>query len=91
MSGHWDYHARQDLEHAATSDRATNSGGQGHDRLLEANPTYRPSSTMTIADGASDDEVEITAGQKMLSAMSGSLLTSLLGEFCWIGVIRSYC
>ena len=31
--------------------------------------------------GDNDDiEVDITAGQKMLSAMSGSLLTSLLGE-----------
>ena len=33
----------------------------------------------------SDDlevEMDISAGQKMLSAVSGSLLTSLLGTFC---------
>ena len=28
-----------------------------------------------------DVEIDISAGQKMLSAMSGSLLTSLLGSF----------
>lgn len=31
-------------------------------------------------DDGPDDMVEITASQKMMSAISGSLLTSLLGE-----------
>lgn len=36
-----------------------------------------------MGSGASDSkpEVEISAGQKMLSAVSGSLLTSLLGAY----------
>lgn len=31
-------------------------------------------------DASMDSEADISAGQKMLSAVSGSLLTSLLGE-----------
>ena len=51
--------------------------GQGHDRTLgdiiqEQHPTSRHGSNR-------DEEIEITASQKMLSAVSGSLFTSLLG------------
>ena len=37
--------------------------------------------TGDMMGGNDDIEVDITAGQKMMSAMSGSLLTSLLGEW----------
>lgn len=51
--------------------------GQGHDRILEdtiqeQHPTSRHGSNR-------DEEIDITASQKMLSAVSGSLFTSLLG------------
>lgn len=34
-----------------------------------------------------EPEADISAGQKMLSAVSGSLLTSLLGELCFCSVL----
>lgn len=40
-------------------------------------------------DGETLPEVEISAGQKMLSAVSGSLLTSLLGQYFSFLVIFS--
>lgn len=52
--------------------------GQRHNRLGEGNG--EEASTMGSAAGDSEPEVEISAGQKMLSAVSGSLLTSLLGR-----------
>lgn len=58
---------------------SSRSQGQQHDRI--------PGATSTVAmmgdDRGKEVEVEITAGQKMLSAMSGSLLTSLLGACGW--------
>ena len=61
---------------------AVSSGGQNHDRLSavgDAPPLGRTTMQSTQDDGP-DDVVEITASQKMISAISGSLLTSLLGE-----------
>ena len=55
--------------------------GQRHDRV----PDSFDAGAMTpvildqMGDSVSEPEVEITASQKMLSAVSGSLLTSLLG------------
>lgn len=40
----------------------------------------RISTKLTVNSDEMKAEVEISAGQKMLSAVSGSLLTSLLGE-----------
>ena len=50
-------------------------GGQDHDRFSGHDEFIAPDVAARTDDGGGDD---ITAGQKMLSAMSGSLLTSLL-------------
>jgi solute carrier family 25, member 39/40 len=56
------------------------SDGQDHERMAPHNPLaiVKPVSE-AAADDAGDDG--LTASQKMLSATSGSLLTSLLGAF----------
>lgn len=52
--------------------------GQRHDRLHEINGSAI-TGPLPLGEPDRDDlDIEITAGQKMLSAMSGSLLTSLL-------------
>lgn len=54
------------------------AGGQRHDRILDETMPHGP--PVSYASGRDDSgNIEITAGQKMLSAMSGSLLTSLIG------------
>jgi hypothetical protein len=53
--------------------------GQRHDRISDDGPTVRPDRFAPGRDHNGD--IDITAGQKMLSAMSGSLLTSLIGIF----------
>ncbi|PFH57429.1 hypothetical protein XA68_15089 [Ophiocordyceps unilateralis] len=50
-----------------------NAEGQNHDRLLVQAPDMA-----SLIDGSDDSAPGITATQKMISAMSGSLLTSLL-------------
>jgi solute carrier family 25 protein 39/40 len=80
MSGHWDRNAQQDAEFATTFAKDRSFGGQGHDRIHGDNPIPGVSSTVAMNGDNEDIEVDITAGQKMLSAMSGSLLTSLLGN-----------
>jgi solute carrier family 25 protein 39/40 len=79
MSGNWDRHADPDKELATTLDVQRSFGGKGHDRRHGDNPIPGVSSTIAMTGDNDDIEVDITAGQKMLSAMSGSLLTSLLG------------
>jgi len=78
MSGHWDSHANSEKELATTFDEDRSFGGHGHDRIHGDNPIPGVSSTIAMTGDNDDVEVDITAGQKMLSAMSGSLLTSLL-------------
>jgi solute carrier family 25 protein 39/40 len=80
MSGFWD---RPQSSHVATTfetelQRNTASPGQGHDRIHSDDPIPGIPPSMPVS-GDDAVEVDITAGQKMLSAMSGSLLTSLLG------------
>lgn len=55
--------------------------GQAHDRIHGDGliPGVEETIAMEGDNGRLDIDVEITAGQKMISAMSGSLLTSLLG------------
>ena len=57
------------------------STGQRHDRISSGTPG--PTLNDGIPDAAEcpgpSPEVEITLGQKMLSAVSGSIFTSLLG------------
>jgi solute carrier family 25 protein 39/40 len=79
MSGRWDRHADSDKEIATTFEHR-NFEGKGHDRIHGDNPIPGVSSTIAMTGDNNDIEVDITAGQKMLSAMSGSLLTSLLGQ-----------
>lgn len=52
------------------------SGGQNHDRIEGPNMV---GAGVGSGDGA-DSVFDITAGQKMIAAMSGSLFTSLLGR-----------
>lgn len=58
-----------------------NSSGQNYDRLLEADDLTmsRGSGSQNGGDGLGPVP-DITASQKMISAMSGSLFTSLLGK-----------
>lgn len=61
-------------------------GEDGHEAIFENRTVdddrITPAPTTSIIPGARDHngDIEITATQKMLSAMSGSLLTSLIGE-----------
>ena len=80
MSAHWDRYRDKDKELATTFERDTSLRGQGHDRIHGDNPIPGVSSTIAMTGDNDDVEVDITATQKMISAMSGSLLTSLLGE-----------
>jgi solute carrier family 25 protein 39/40 len=85
MSAHWIRYADSDKELATAFEHQSGLGGRGHDRIHGDNPIPGVSSTIAMTGdmtGGNDDiEVDITAGQKMMSAMSGSLLTSLLGEW----------
>jgi solute carrier family 25 protein 39/40 len=80
MSGHWDRRPLKDEELTTTFERGSNLKAHDHDRIHGDNPIPGVSSTIGMAGDNDDVEVDITAGQKMMSAMSGSLLTSLLGE-----------
>lgn len=79
MSTNWDRHADADKELATTFEHQRSFATKGHDRIHGDNPIPGVSSTIAMTGDNDDVEVDITAGQKMMSAMSGSLLTSLLG------------
>ena len=52
-----------------------------HERMRSSSPLVGMGKVQAPQDkGTLDSEVEISHGQKMLSAVSGSLLTSLLGR-----------
>ena len=74
----------RDLEIQRASKRygeAAQTPGQRHDRMAGDASDTSPAVVMKgRTEGESQVEVDITAGQKMLSAVSGSLLTSLLGR-----------
>jgi solute carrier family 25 protein 39/40 len=61
-----------------------NSSGQNYDRILEADDFTMSSPSRTSPSQGGGDGLgpvpDITAPQKMISAMSGSLFTSLLGK-----------
>lgn len=80
MSPPWDRHVQSDEELATDFETPTNVRGQGHDRIHGDNPIPGFPTPVAMDSNSGDIEVDITAGQKMVSAMSGSLLTSLLGE-----------
>ena len=79
MSGHLTRRARSDDELATTFEHSRGAGGQGHDRIHGDTLVPGVSSPIAMAGDSDDVDIDITAGQKMISAMSGSLLTSLLG------------
>jgi solute carrier family 25, member 39/40 len=62
-----------------------NSSGQSHDRIEGEDIIGLAAGRMAISgtsgDGSADDGLDITATQKMMSAFTGSLLTSLLGAW----------
>ena len=76
MPGHWDRQSAADKELATSFDEHRRTG---HDRIHGDNIIPGVSSTIAMSGDNDEVEVDITAGQKMLSAMSGSLLTSVLG------------
>lgn len=82
MSNRWDQHGQAD--EVATRFKREGHSGQGHDRIHGDNLIPGVSSTIGMSGDMGNDgddvEIDITAGQKMISAMSGSLLTSLLGR-----------
>jgi len=53
--------------------------GQGHDRIRGDSLNPGIASTVTMSGDDADAGFDTTPRQKMISAMSGSLLTSLLG------------
>lgn len=77
MPGNWD--KRDGKNDLATVGGERRFGGQGHDRIHGDNLIPGASSGIAMTGDSQDIDIEITAGQKMISAMSGSLLTSLLG------------
>ena len=63
--------------------------GQRHTRISDS---LESNSTMTTnRSKESEAEIDISAGQKMLSAVSGSLLTSLLGRVAHDSCVRIKC
>ena len=65
---------------AGRNGEKSHSHGQRHDRI-PGGTGGGPSAAMTSTDEVGPEpDMEISAGQNMLSAVSGSLLTSLLGE-----------
>lgn len=77
MSGFWDRpQANAEVATTFESKNASSQRGQGHDRIHPAEPIPTKSPTMAMSAGDLV-ELDITAGQKMMSAMSGSILTSL--------------
>ena len=80
MSGFISEPVRTDEHQVATSSHGNpeHFSAQGHDRSSKG-PGTSNSVTMNEQDEP-EAEMDISAGQKMLSAVSGSLLTSLLGS-----------
>jgi solute carrier family 25 protein 39/40 len=80
MPSHWDREAVLNNTIATSFEEQTGLGDPRHDRIHGDNLVPGVSSTIAMTGDSNDIEVEITARQKMISAMSGSLLTSLLGK-----------
>lgn len=76
MSGLWDSRPSSVGDRIPTT---FESEHLGHDRIHGDDPIPGESGTVAMTGDNDDVDIEITASQKMISAMSGSLLTSLLG------------
>lgn len=82
MSGFASEPVRTDerAEHAAPQDGISVIGND-HDRQRHDRSQSNPNSIQaSVTRDGDNGEIEISAPQKMLSAVSGSLLTSLLGK-----------
>lgn len=70
-------------------------GGLNHDRLGGQNrhpeDAFVGQTMVASQDDAPDAPIEITAGQKMLSAISGSLFTSMLSAFLPCNSLKKAC
>ncbi len=55
--------------------------GQNYDRFLTTEDAFPGETMLSSRDDGADDPVDLPVRQKMVSAISGSLLTALLGEF----------
>ena len=64
---------------ATAAERTATVRDQRYNRIHGDELTTGVSRMISMSGDNGDVEIDITAGQKMLSAMSGSLLTSLLG------------
>lgn len=67
----------------------TTFDGQNHDRISRAEDAFAGETMLSSQDDGSDP-VDLPARQKMLSAISGSLLTGLLGELPPLLLYYSY-
>jgi hypothetical protein len=77
MSGFWDRpQATTEVATTFESASASSQRGQGHDRIHADDSIHTRSPTMAMSAGDLVAQ-DITAAQKMMSAMSGSILTSL--------------
>ena len=89
MPGHWDRYSQLEKESTATFQKDETFEPFGHDRMED--DRIIPGAQASVAMPNIDDlEIDITAGQKMLSAVSGSLLTSLLGKLATTS-IEGHC
>ena len=94
MSGFISEPTRSDEKELALRQNAGKSHiqGQEHDRIPGG--TGQEQSPVGKHGGDRDEDIEITASQKMLSAVSGSLLTSLLGMIrvynLFVDIIQQY-
>ena len=77
MSSFVDDSGRSDEISSVISEYGSQTNSQ-HE-LYTSSDAENPSTTATMNNKTLDSEADISAGQKMLSAVSGSLLTSLLG------------
>ncbi len=78
MSGFISEPERSHEEHLETTKSSRSAPGGSRDQTHNSKPG-RGSGLRPYEQDEQTTEMEISAGQKMLSAMSGSLLTSLLG------------
>lgn len=81
MSTAWDQHRRAESEKQHIGDSNHIHRREGHDRIHGDNLIPGVSATIAMSGDNEDVEIGITAGQKMLSAMSGSFVTSLLSKY----------
>ena len=81
MSGFISEPTRTDEDQVATSSHGNPEHPLQHRRHISSKHTGPSNSVAMDSSKAPEAPLDISAGQKMLSAVSGSLLTSLLGTY----------